>query len=114
MNKPENFSTALQGFPLAKEDSGVDEIQALTKSTRICKGCKQEARIVSNSDGVTAHCNTCKIYWPISNSSLSPEAPMTMGRGLHKQTYVEPDWNIAFDPNVGNTPDGKIGPKGRK
>jgi len=70
---------------------------------RNCPKCGKPGRIVSNNCGVNVHCGPCKIHWPISNSPLRPETPGAAPRGLHKETSMEPDWNLAFDKDVGDT-----------
>jgi hypothetical protein len=72
------------------------------EAARKCPGCGRPGRVVSNNNGVNVFCGPCKRHWPISNSPLRPELPGSPQRGLHKVTSVEPDWNIAFDRDVGD------------
>ena len=67
---------------------------------RYCPKCKKPGRVVSNNCGVNVHCGPCKIHWAIANSPLRPEIPGSPQRGLHKETSVEPDWNVAFDKDI--------------
>lgn len=81
-------------------------------NARYCPDCGKEARIASNFAGVNAFCGPCKKRWPISSAALNPLPVPIPARGFHKETYVEPDWNMAVSPTGGdNEP---IGPKGRK
>lgn len=82
-------------LPDAVEMGGGD-LPVLEKG-RVCPTCEGEARIVSNSNGVSGHCVKCKSSWPLSAASLRPSVPVATPRGISKQTLVEPDWNIAFD-----------------
>jgi hypothetical protein len=82
--------------PEADFDGAVDK-------ARICPGCGREGRVVSNRLGVNVHCGPCKRHWPISNSPLQPDSPLTIPRELGKRTLVEPDWNLAYDTDVDDT-----------
>jgi hypothetical protein len=83
-------------------------------NVRFCKKCREEGRgevegrVVSNSLGVNVYCR-CGYQWPISSAALAPAMPDTMPRGLRKETWVEPDWNLAFE-DLGDRND-KVGPK---
>jgi hypothetical protein len=77
-------------------------LQALLDKSRKCPKCGKEGRIVSNNNGVNGFCGPCQIHWPVTNSPLRGEVPGSPQRGLHKETSVEPDWNIAFDRDVGD------------
>lgn len=69
-----------------------------SKGARVCPKCNQECRIVSNELGVSAHCNHCKEFWPISGALNPPnKIPLVGPRPMVKQTMVEPDWERAFD-----------------
>jgi hypothetical protein len=72
------------------------------EANRKCPKCGKPGRVVSNNCGVNVFCGPCKIHWPIANSPLRPEIPGSPQRGLHKECSVEPDWNIAFDRDVGD------------
>lgn len=65
-------------------------------TARICPTCKQEARVVANNLGVRAYCGPCKTDWPITLTPMGPSLPLSMGRGMSKQTLVEPDWSLAW------------------
>lgn len=82
----------------AKETAQLD---ANLRNMRLCPTCKREGRVVSNTLGVNVYCGPCKIHWPIANTPLLPEAPILMPRGISKQTHVEPDWNMAYDDDIG-------------
>ena len=82
-------------LPEAVELAG-SEMPVLEKG-RFCPACKKEARIVSNSSGVSGHCVGCRTSWPLSSAALRPPMPIATPRGLRKETRVEPDWNMAFD-----------------
>lgn len=95
----------------AKEQARIDA-GAVDKS-RICSSCGNEARVVANSSGVKAHCGPCKKWWPISSTPRAQEVPMVRGRGLRKETFVEPDWNKALDNVEGDLTHEQVGPKRR-
>ena len=93
------------GLPesVATSDSREEaNLQALIDGSRKCPKCGKTGRIVSNNNGVNGFCGPCQIHWPITNSPLRPEVPGAPMRGLHKETNVEPDWNIAFDRDIGD------------
>lgn len=77
---------------------------------RICPKCGGEGRTISNSSGLSLFCNPCKFYWPITTAPLDPKDIMTEPRGLRKKTVVEPDWDMAFDEEIG----GQSGPPRRR
>jgi hypothetical protein len=103
---PSKGKSAPEGLPEVKTSA---HGSAGTDRARICKKCGQEARIVSNNTGVQAYCGPCKINWPISSQPYKVDLPITAGRGLRKETIVEPDWDMAFQ-DIGE-PSGSIGPK---
>lgn len=86
-------------------------------NARLCKRCKTEGRgdvegrVVSNSLGVNVYCPhpDCKFQWPISSAALAPPMPEALPRGLRKETFVEPNWDLAFE-DLGGGND-KVGPK---
>ena len=82
--------------------AGVATVRAIDK-VRNCPTCGSELRIVSNYLGVNGHCGPCKRHWPIAMSQMSPILPQTPVRGLHKQTHVEPNWDLAFDEIGGDS-----------
>ena len=103
-----------KSLPPAKAESGglppvVDKAGPTTKfddtvrRASFCPRCGGEGRIVSNRLGVNAHCGPCGIHWPITNSPLQPDSPVTLPRELGKRTLVEPDWNLAYDTDVDET-----------
>ena len=83
------------------ESLAESNLQANIDRARLCPKCNKPGRVVSNYNGVNVFCGPCKIHWGISNAPLQPESPQSMPRGLHKETYVEPDWTIAFDRDIG-------------
>ncbi len=93
-----------QGLPPIPE--GVAAGRAIDKLRR-CPTCSSELRIVSNYLGVNGHCGPCKRHWPIAMTQMSPVVPQTPVRGLHKQTQVEPNWDIAFD-EIGDDTDEQV------
>ena len=97
MNNHDDFFEEPEDLP---EDKPPTQAQAadvlIPPVTRICPQCKQEAsRIVSDMSGRVAYCGPCQINWPIG-PPLATIAPPTMGRGLSKQTTMQPDWDLAF------------------
>lgn len=77
-------------------------LQSNIERARKCPKCGRDGRVVSNNCGVNVFCGPCKIHWPIANSPLQPELPLSVPRGLHKETRVEPDWSSAFDRDLGD------------
>jgi hypothetical protein len=106
------------GLPPVAKKSAPDSLPPIAKSqlssnldgNRNCPKCGQEGRSISNQFGLSMFCNACKFHWPISSTPIGGLVVPTPGRGLRKQTLVQPDWDIAFDPNVG----GEHGPPRRK
>jgi hypothetical protein len=96
----------LAGLPAVKPTTNSLEeqrIQKLLDASRMCPKCNREGRVVSNYLGVNAHCGPCGIHWPVTNSPLHGETVGSTPRGLSKVTSVEPDWNIAFDRDIGDS-----------
>lgn len=90
----------VSGLPPVKTSSDSIEEENLNSNfekSRNCPQCGKPGRIVSNYLGVNGHCGPCKIHWPVANSPLRPEIPSSLPRGLHKETYVEPDWTSAIN-----------------
>jgi hypothetical protein len=99
-NKPEG----LPSIPESRRRSALDRL-------RICPKCNKEGRVVSNSLGRSVTCNPCKFSWPISTLPMDQMTkPEDTLRGLSKQTVVEPDWDMAYDDEIG----GKHGPPERR
>lgn len=90
------------------------EEKSALSSARICKGCGEEGRVVSNSTGTAVHCNTCKTFWPISSTPNVATVAPTMARGTSKVVMVEPDWNKAFESDEGDVTNEQVGPKQRE
>jgi hypothetical protein len=81
-----------QTLPIPEESQSI-----VPDVTRICPKCGKEAsRIVSNLLGRQAYCGPCKFDWPIGPPVVTAMPPI-LGRGLSKQTVVQPDWNLAVD-----------------
>lgn len=88
------------------DDHGIEDLPELPSvevkprqraldTARKCDKCgNEDPRIVSNRDGVRAYC-VCGFNWGISLSAVSPNLPLNSGRGISKQTLVEPDWTLA-------------------
>jgi hypothetical protein len=96
----------ISGLPPLRPTTDSVEETALANNidkARECPQCHRPGRVVSNNCGINVHCGPCKTFWPVANSPLRPEVPGSPQRGLHKTTSVEPDWNIAFDRDVGDT-----------
>ena len=102
-----------KGLPEVDPSAVAGDVSAIEKA-RICPTCKGKTRIYTNSSGRFAHCGSCKTHFPISLGPAAQEITMTFPRGLHKQTFVEPDWNKAFDGGSGDQLNEQIGPKKRK
>jgi hypothetical protein len=96
------MSDAPTGLPPVEQHTG----QSALDRNRLCPKCGKEGRTVSNSSGLSVFCNPCKFSWPISTAPLDPKEVVTAPRGLRKKTLVEPDWDMAFDENIG----GQSGP----
>jgi len=82
-----------KGLPPVKEESALSAINRVTH----CPKCKRELRIVSNYLGVRAYCDTCKEQFPVASRPRRVEPAVSLPRGLHKRTLVEPDWGKAFE-----------------
>jgi hypothetical protein len=64
---------------------------------RLCPKCGNEAsRITSNDLGVIAYCLPCGFNWPV-RMPRPFEVPITMPRGLRKQTIASPDFGSIWD-----------------
>jgi hypothetical protein len=101
-----------RGLPEVDPSVCLDRVSAFDRG-RICTTCKtgESVRIVSNASGVHAFCRKCKRHWPLSSTPLGPQLPPELGRGIHKQTLVEPNWDKAFDENLGDATNGQVGPR---
>jgi len=91
---------------MSKDPKGLPPVPRATGSTalernRLCPKCKEEGRTISNSLGLSVFCNKCKFSWPITSAPLDPKDELTEPRGLTKRTIVEPDWDMAWDDNIG-------------
>jgi hypothetical protein len=89
-----------------REPGGLPPIKSSkTKSaldrSRICPKCEKEGRVISNSTGLSVFCNPCKWSWPISSAALDPVLPMTPARGLERKTLAEPNWDMAYEQDIG-------------
>lgn len=96
----------LTDLPDLPSENPVQKVRGIDKS-RICEKCgkteKEGVRVVSKIGmGVRAYC-LCGHSWGIALSSPNPPIPVTTGRGLSKETLVEPDWNLAFENLDANT-----------
>lgn len=87
-----------KGLPPLKEKVPQSAASRVTH----CPKCEKELRVVSNYQGVRAHCDSCKDQFPVSSSPRRVEPAMNLPRGLHKRTLVEPDWGKAFE-EMGNS-----------
>ena len=87
------------------DDQGIEDLpelptievqprQRALDTARKCDKCGKEGRVVSNRNGVRAYC-VCGFNWGISLMALQPSLPLTGGRGISKETLVEPDWSLA-------------------
>jgi len=85
------------GLPPVKQATGKTALDR----NRLCPKCGKEGRTISNSSGLSVFCNHCKFSWPISTTPLDQKEIPVEPRGLRKKTTVEPDWDMAFDDNVG-------------
>jgi hypothetical protein len=88
------MSTKPSGLPGAKPSRGGP---TPWDRARQCDTCGEDGRVLSDGSGIRIFCNTCKKQWPVSSSSLRPLAIPGPGRGLSKETVVEPDWSKAYD-----------------
>lgn len=89
--------TGLPGVKPASRPIDDESLDNAVDRSRMCPKCGKPGRIVSNHLGVIGHCGPCKFHWPITNGPLRPELPVSIPRGISKQTHVEPDWNFAFE-----------------
>ena len=103
-----------KGLPLIGYKAALDN-RPVFERARICPYCHsgKGVRIVSNQNGVNAICGPCKKHWPISAVSMSKEVPMTMPRGFHKKTLVEPNWDRAYDEILEDVTNELVGPRRR-
>lgn len=95
--------TGLPPVPEATRGNQIDR-------NRLCPKCGIEGRVISNSMGRSVFCNPCKFSWPISTAPLDGIVRPEPARGLSKQTHVEPDWDMAYDDDIG----GQNGPPSRR
>ena len=100
------------GLPEVDVKTNWDDVAAIDRC-RFCPACHAEARIVSNSSGITAYCGPCHTFWPIASQSSMLATPPSLPRGLSKQTLVEPDWSMALESSTGDPLNEQVGPKRR-
>jgi hypothetical protein len=101
------------GLPPVDQCVQADDRSAID-TARFCPRCKQEARIVSSRSGIAAYCGPCRKSWTISTKPLVSDIPPTMPRPLQKETWIEPDWNMADAPTHGDVTNEQVGPKPRR
>ena len=71
------------------------------EAARICEKCQSTSvRVWSDAYGQHAQCGHCKHFWGISMAASMIIPSQAFERGLSKQTIVEPDWNLAFEPDI--------------
>lgn len=72
-----------------------------TQQERQCDRCgSKELRIGHGMQGIRAYCISCKNEWGIAATTGSRSIPTYGGRGMSKQTLVEPDWGLAYEDDV--------------
>jgi len=82
---------------LPKPAAQTEETVSALDKARNCSTCGNPARIVAGESGIHAFCGPCKKDWPISSSIPHLRTSMSLPRGLHKETLVEPDWSKVND-----------------
>lgn len=88
-----------EDLPDLPSSSGPRKVRAID-AARTCPYCgSTEVRIAAGSNGVRAYCTPCKRHWGVSMAPMAPTIPLTRGRGIHKETLVQPDWSLV-DENL--------------
>ena len=84
-----------QGLPPVKTDEA-PQLTGLDKA-RFCPDCGKEARILAGEFGSHAFCGPCKKDWPIGGPIPQSNFGMSIPRGTHKITLVDPDISKLYD-----------------
>lgn len=63
---------------------------------RICHVCGSVLRVYTAAGGLRVTCQKCKRTVQIGKAARATALP-PMGRGVKKETIVEPDWDRAFE-----------------
>lgn len=101
--KKDPFAPGAGGLVESEGESILPEEKTVTNKRQElkCDKCgSTEIRIGHNQFGIRAYCTSCKHQWGIAATTGSPRVPTYAGRGMSKETLVEPEWGLAYEDDV--------------